>query len=360
MSFQTQLTNHTPFAAGKFVQMDLDGQEVTLIVLAATFQAAPRGLLAPAPNQPPPFVEDVYAGDPAASSLLVENEVALMKPKLDVVVVGTAYAPGGKPAAQVPVELKVGDIRKVLAVSGHRTWAMRAASRPVPFVSLPIRYEQAFGGMNPQTGACLLANPVGVGWKGIASKDDLKLSIPNVEYPDSMVRTPSDQIRPAGLSPIARWWEPRSAFTGTCDEKWKETRWPLLPKDFDPRFNQIAPPDQQSSTITGGEPVRLTNLTPDGAWDFRLPKLHVPVHLVYDAKYAQAALRLDTVFIEPDKRSVRMTARLSVPTVRGQALREIVLGHVTKSWMRVVHTRKRYVDLHGDGGADKSVPTYTA
>ena len=42
MSFLTLLSNKTPFAADKFVLVAPDGQEVTLLVVAATFEA-PNG-----------------------------------------------------------------------------------------------------------------------------------------------------------------------------------------------------------------------------------------------------------------------------------------------------------------------------
>jgi hypothetical protein len=357
MSFQTVLSNRTPFAAGKFVLVDPNGQEAVLVVLAATFEGE-RERLTLADEQPAPFVEDLYAGDPAGSSLLQENELALAKPRVDVVVIGTAHAPGGKPAERVPVELRVGDVRKALWVSGYRGWAMRSPSKAVPFTAMPMQYEHAFGGVSPK-GVVFDENPVGVGFMGAVSRDKVKAEIPNIEYPDAMIRSPSDKSRPAGLGPVARWWQPRVAFAGTYDEQWKETRWPILPTDFDPRFNQIAPADQQSATLVGGESARLMNLTPDGIWEFRVPRLQVPVRLIYDTRDDRANLRLDTITLEPERRRVRLTARLSVTTVRGpDALREIVLGHMTRGWLIGLRTRKRYLDFGGTHGADRSTPPY--
>jgi hypothetical protein len=359
MSFQTLLTNHTPFASEKFVLPTPDGQEAVLIVLAATFEAKGGASLAPCEKQPPVLAEDLYAGDPASSSLLAENELALSKRLVDVVVVGTAYAPRGKPAEKVAIGLQIGDVNKSLWVSGHRIWALRSPTRPVPFEKMPIRYERAFGGTNPQNGNSFRSNPVGVGFKGAVSNDALKAAIPNVEYADATVQSPSDQPRPAGLTPIARSWAPRASFGGTYDDKWLDNRWPLLPLNFDSRFNQITPPDQQSATIRGGERIRLVHLTPDGLWEFALPRLDVPVQLVYDKRDAVGALRLDTVVIEPDARRVRMTSRLCLVTERGTGLlREIVLGHVTRGWLTSMRQRKTYLDFGRTGGANRGVPSY--
>jgi hypothetical protein len=148
-------------------------------------------------------------------------------------------------------------------------------------------------------------------------------------------------------------------LAGTYDGQWLGARWPLLPDNFDDRFNQIAPVDQQSRTIAGGERVRLTHLTPDNLWEFALPRLDVPVHLVYDKGSATGVLRLDTVVIEPDRRRVRMTARLCLVTERGTGLlREIVLGHMTRAWLRGMNARKRYLDFGHTAGADRRAPSY--
>ncbi|WP_368670350.1 MULTISPECIES: DUF2169 domain-containing protein [Myxococcus] len=133
----------------------------------------------------------------------------------------------------------------------------------------------------------------------------------------------------------------------------------MLPTDFDSKHNQVAPADQQSRTLVGGEPVRLLNLTPDGLWTFRLPVLDVPVHLLYDRGVKRAALKLDTVQLEPDSRRVRLTARVSHETVRGSArLREIVLGHMREAWTRARHGGKMYIDRRNTRGIDLSRPTY--
>jgi hypothetical protein len=361
MSFQAVLTNHTPFPAEKFVLMDRDGQEAVLVVLAATFEAPPAGELTVAEEQGELLVEDVYSDDPASSSLLIENELALEKPRVDVVVRGTAYAPRGRPAEQVPIELRLGDIRKALWVTGHRVWSFRSLSRPHPFAEMPVTYERAFGGMNLAKNVFFGPNPVGVGFKGAVSRDPVQAAVPNVEYPDSMMTSPSDKLRPAGLGPIARWWEPRTRLAGTYDEKYLASRWPLLPPDFDAAFNQIAPADQQSTTLAGGEMARLVNLTRDGKWEFRLPRLEIPVHLVYDTRFEETRLRLDTVFIEPDQRRVRLTSRLCRTTVRGpETLREIAVGRVSRGWLRSRRERKPYLDLAGTrGGLRTSTPYFT-
>ena len=76
---QAVLTNHTPFAADRFVLPTPDGQEAVLVVLAATLETGRGGVLAPAEVQPAVLAEDFYAGSPGSSSLLAENELPLVR-----------------------------------------------------------------------------------------------------------------------------------------------------------------------------------------------------------------------------------------------------------------------------------------
>jgi hypothetical protein len=186
---------------------------------------------------------------------------------------------------------------------------------------------------------------------------DIESDAPNVTY--AGVKIGLAGTLPAGFGVVGRSWPSRLKFAGTYDEKWLKDQWPLLPADFDPRYNQSAPLDQQSRVIQGGEEVRLVNLTPDGFWTFRLPKLDVPVHLLYADRQVGTAPRLDTVIIEPDQRHLTLSARLAIPVERGRPpLREIVLGHVTKGWLRAQAQRKQYRDPLGTKGNMPEVPNY--
>ena len=89
-----------------------------------------------------------------------------------------------------------------------------------------------------------------------------------------------------GLGAVGRWWVlPRRSKAGSCDELWKQTRWPKLPKDFDFGYWNAAPEDQQFDYLQGGEKVMLVNLidpehTADksGSLWFKLPKQDLRKH----------------------------------------------------------------------------------
>jgi hypothetical protein len=213
---------------------------------------------------------------------------------------------------------------------------------------MPVIYERAYGGGDPE-GRIDQRNPVGVGFRGVLSADpEVKTTAPNIEYPHSGAPTP------AGFGIVGRGWKPRIDFAGTYDEHWVDTRWPLLPADFDPRHNQAAPLDQQSRTLRGGEDVEIVNMTQNGRWSFSIPILDVPVHLLYEDRFERRLLALDTVLLEPEGYRVTLTARMSILNVRNAApLLEVVLGHVTRGWIRARTTRKFYIDYSGCDGTDQ-------
>ena len=69
----------------------------------------------------------------------------------DVVVNGTAYAPGGKPVRELVAAVEVGKARKKVKVFGDRACKHRAGGDPVfgdpqPFTKMELRYERAYGG----------------------------------------------------------------------------------------------------------------------------------------------------------------------------------------------------------------------
>jgi hypothetical protein len=100
----------------------------------------------------------------------------------------------------------------------------------------------------------------------------------------------------------------------------------LLPSDFDSRYNQSAPQDQQTEDLQGGEVVTLTGLCPEGVAQFYIPRMHVVIKYFYQRETVANMLRLDTVLIEPDKSSVTFTWRAAMITKRRRGmLREILV-----------------------------------
>jgi hypothetical protein len=354
--FDVVIENRTPFDAATHVQMDHHGHEVLLLVISATFAARDDGSLRVAPEQLPMWFADEPYGEPARSSIKFDADIALVKPRVDVLVVGSAHAPAGQPTARVSVSLRIADIFKTLRVSGDRAAATRVFG-PLPFSRMPIVYERAFGGTTPD-GDAHVENPVGVGYRRAVSADPaVTTELPNIEYPDGRQSGRGDHVPPAGFGVIARHWAPRFALAGTYDQEWIDTVWPLPPADFNPLFNQAAPRDQQTKAVVGGETVELTNLTASGVWRFRLPRLDVPIRLISDDRVEDRDTRIDTVVIDSDRQTVTLKCRITVTNVRNAPrLREVLLGHVSSALIRARQAWKEYRDPRGGDGTLRELP----
>src|SRR5262249_11271675 len=145
-----------------------------------------------AEEQPEVTRSPVYRDEPGQSNLLYENDFVLTKTTTDIVVNGTAYAPHGAPAGVVDVAMQIGHTKKILRVFGDRVWEPDGTwiSPPIPFVSLPLTYERAFGGKDAKSARpdvdWYWPNPVGTGFVASASRAD-GLRAPNVEYPNQLI-----------------------------------------------------------------------------------------------------------------------------------------------------------------------------
>jgi hypothetical protein len=111
---------------------------------------------------------------------------------------------------------------------------------------------------------------------------------------------------------MGRAWQPRPKFAGTYDQNWIDNIFPFLPADFDERYYQSAPPDQQIDFPNGGEAIVLLNLTPRGQTTFKLPTISVPVtfHLRNGERNVKTAV-IDTIILEPDLERFMLVWRTS-------------------------------------------------
>jgi hypothetical protein len=327
--------NTTGFLASLSVGADKDGRDHCVVVVKGTFNIGRDGVTRLAGVQAPLVYADVHLGDPGTSSIAAECDFARFKPRCDVLLMGQAIPPAGRSVAELDVTLEIGPVRKIVHVAGDRTWEKRlvgyAPTKPQSFDRMPLVYERSFGGTDttsPRYAGAELRNPVGAGFR---SNPDPKLiqetKLPNLEYPSHRMRSWSDRPEPAGFGPIGRGWQPRLQFAGTYDETWRETRFPFLPADFDDQYFQSAPRDQQVPYLRGGEPVRCTNVTAHGAFQFNVPTAEVPLLFRFRDGDREVAPNLDTLIIEPDATRAIVVWRGVVALGRKlNALREVVVG----------------------------------
>lgn len=229
-----------------------------------------------------------------------------------------------------------------------------------PFVSQPLSYEYAAGGEvrilagepaakrlrrkddTPATQPVLLEasefNPVG---RGFATADYLNatglahLPAPQLEAPQQpftaalfwqAVRGKAEFPRPAGYGSVGRAWRLRRDLIGRIEQKaqWDKDEFPKLPPEFDHRYWNAAPDDQQCQHLRGGERVELLNLcapnhpastpSPQGTViRFTVPQQ--PLWLALgdqQGRYGIKPLVIDTLLIEPDQGRVELVWRAVV------------------------------------------------
>jgi hypothetical protein len=304
-----QVKNETPFVPGLSVLPDLDGVDTLYVSVKATFEIGAHGVRV-AEKQLPVVPADEPWGKPGESSVRYAGEVHPLKPATDVVLVGDAHAPGGKPASKFGVLFSVGRLKKTIAVFGDRKWKAGlfglTPSEPVPTVRVPLVWERAYGGRHDLGEGRFVAemrNPVGVGFRGKRSASEMKgTPLPNVEELHHLIVSVSDRPSPAGVGFVGPGWQPRASFAGTYDAQWMEERAPYFPADFDPRFFQAAPADQvYPGYLQGGEPVQIQNAAPVGVQRFALPTCQFEVAARIGGKVEEPVMRIETLLLEPDR-----------------------------------------------------------
>jgi hypothetical protein len=314
------LFNGTPYGADRNWTRDKDGIHWWIVAVRATFDIAPTGDLRLAEEQVPPLLAPEYFGDPEKTSLRYDSDLLAVKPATDVLLVASAHAPGGRPAATVPVSLHVGNIHKQLVVHGERVYrgSAQSTSSPVPFVTRPIRYELAFGGMDlsdpdPANQRIDERNLVG---RGVAAHLNDRPAH-SIEYAGGSPWSAG----PAGFGPIDPAWLPRRALAGTYDGRWAKSKAPLLPDDYDPAYALSSPVDQRpTQPLVGGERVELINMTPQGRLLFEVPRISLEFTSAFGRRTKpHERSRLATLLIEPDERRLSVvwqsTLRVAAPEV---------------------------------------------
>ncbi len=351
-----QLHNATPYVAAFAPGLDPDGRERVVVVIKGTFAIPARGGVAvEAAEQAPLVFADTFTGEPGLSSVLYEYDFAPTKPRCDVLLVGSAHSADGRPTRKVAVGLRVGTLKKGFEVLGNRYWKIGGMgdltpTDPEPFLSLPLSYDIAFGGteLAPNTQQPVSAyadNPVGCGHlPKSGSADVFGKRVPNTQEVGKPVTSPRGSYRPMSLGPIGRNFVERTRYAGTYDEKWLAEVCPFLPPDFDPRYYQAAPADQQLPYLRGGEAVQLSNLTPKPLPQFQLPTVAMPVEYTADkAEPVTQEANLDTLILEPDRGRFQLVWRTSFALRKNiREAKELVIGRMSPTFYRARAAGKRY------------------
>lgn len=310
------LKNLSRFGCERSWTRDADGRHHWIVAVRCGFHVRPNGLLEACEQQDPPSFAPEYQGEDGVSSLRQDSELTLPKPGTDVVVVGTAQAPHGKPVAQFPIALRIGTLEKVLIARGPNAFTRAAGvletTDSLPCTSVPVRYEQAFGGSDldaadPQEQRMDLRNPLGVGVARGTSKIEGTRG-PQVVYPGRELDLP------AGFGAIASHWTPRREWAGTYDAKWVEEQKPLLARDFDARHLLSAPEDQRTGGfVAPGTAIEVVHMTRSGRLRFEIPTLCFEFKTKIGTRTTTHHGRLVTVLVDTDEEAAHLTWRTTLP-----------------------------------------------
>jgi len=352
------LLNATEMQAGYTMGMQPDGRESLVVAVKGTFTIPKNGEEPQIAEEQVPLIEaDVFTGDPGFSASLYESDYPPRKPRCDVLLNGSAYAPGGKPVTKVPVSLKIGPISKSFHVVGNRFWKKGvvsiSASHPKPFTVMPISYDKAFGGVdnthkNPSKHKACLMNPIGVGFH-----DNLKTEfiegkpLPNTEELNKRVTNPNGNYKPMAFGPVGRGWTSRYKLAGTYDQNWLDNIFPFLPADFNDAYYQSAPTDQQIDYLRGGENVVLSNLTPQGHTRFQIPQVVMPVaFFLKNGETHKTHGLADTLVLEPNIGRFTITWRASMPLKKNMfEVIQVLTGEMPEDWWHARKLGMAYTDI---------------
>jgi hypothetical protein len=342
------LTNNTLHGVAHAMLMTPEGVEALVVAVKATFTWRRGVSLEPVEGEFPLRAVDVYGGDPAITGLIAAAELTLPKPRVDVLLEGELAPPVA--VGQIDFVLEVGRrMRKVVRVFGPRYFTPGLVkelvpSRPKAFTRMPIAWERSFGGTDPDVPSVFEPrNPVGCGVRKRVA-DLLGQPAPSFEDPHAPISHAGVKATPVGLGPVAPHWLPRREWAGTYDEAWQKQRFPLLPEDFDPRFLNAAPLDQQLDDYRPGEPVRLGYRGSSAYDEFPLPELAPPVTVVDGKAIVEVAPRVDTIVLAPAERRASVVARaVYVSAPEGGPLKLVFVGPLTRGQRRALEVGKPYV-----------------
>lgn len=306
-----QIVNRTPYAMERAVILDRRGHETLLVVLKGTFAFA-EGRLTLAAEQAPLTITDEYHGDPQSTGVRVATDMLPRRPATGITLNGHARSLRG-PVPGMPVSLRVGGLLQKAVVIGDRL-GYGNVDRPQPFETMPLQWENAFGGLDtshdkPEKHEAHPDNPVGKGFIARHSRlDPDAVPLPNLEHPEQRLRRPGDCPPVVGFAPVAPFWLPRRQFGGTYDDAWVRERAPLLPDDFDDRFLQAAPAGLVTSGyLAGDEEVEIQGMTEEGSLRFRLGAHRPTLGLRLARKGIRAEPELESVHFDTDARLVTCT-----------------------------------------------------
>jgi hypothetical protein len=289
-----------PFRVGTLFWEAQPGQLSLSVIVNATFTLVHNGEAFPASEQLAP-ADDEYWDNNVQASIHRPGESVPVKRRVDVILAGHAYAPGGEPTQSLVARLRVGEFEKAIRVTGDRLWTKPPSEAgvmpghlvpgpPSSFVRMPLRYERAARSGDNPVGLDLGAPP-SVG----------RPALPNIES--------IDPANASGFGVLSPTWPPRRKLLDAAALAWaafvsNPTSLGPVPVAFNFDFFNVAPREQQLELLRAGTAIKLEGLSPTRAcFETRLPAIRPQVFRIHPGsqRVEEIVLRCDTLWIDSDR-----------------------------------------------------------
>lgn len=300
-----ELLNETRFEFAPIVGKVSPPQDSLTLIVKGTFRLSQGERATLLEEQLLPTGDELYEDDDEGQgSCRYSSDFAYYKPHTDLLLVGNCHPPEGKAVSSCRVTFQVGDYAKPLAVFGNRYWqgTMRSQSAPEAFTSMPLRYENSFGGDG------FKKNPVGKGSGTVQQENGTSnRPLPNIENMQRLIGSPGDKPDPVGFGPLGQMWQERYSKMGSYKGSWLKERWPWFPEDFDWSHFNAAPTDMQvKDYLNGNEELFFENLHPvHSQYRSSLPGLRIRLFIDEwqqttqdETQFKEVTMNLDTLWVD--------------------------------------------------------------
>ena len=375
LSPAVNLFNSTPIVARAMVNPGPHdgGRGIGALTAKATFRFSSRGQVELDAQSPfPLFAKDLET----PLGPLPAERMAHRGRKFEVMLLGYAYAPQGRPVGELAVGLEVGDERREMVVSGDRFWVTGrgqapALTRPVPFERMPLGYERSFGGtcqvqidaqtvvdvfdpinrrgrgFDAQAWARSLAALLGAP-AGYPKLIDERRTAPNLEHPNARISSWDDAPEPVGWAPAypdigvqhLATLRRESAKARARELRGGAAEPPTALAQPEPNADPDAAQYRAHSDLVlklpvAGARVRLENLLPDApVLELPLPRLRVIADYVIYGRQGERELRPYALVVLPEARAFYLCYGTTFTFERGPAKERAFRLRTASGWFQ--------------------------
>lgn len=322
------LINRTPVVAEVLVGEVAQPFRVGVVTAKATFRIGAGGPELDGDRALP----ILHADQQTDLGLLPRDVIPRTDAAFEVMVLGAAYAPGGRPIAERTVALAVGSERRELTIVGDRVWESGPKgwriSRPAPFTRMPISYDRAFGGtcevLIDRDAPIDVSDPVNPRGRGFDPAPSVKAfaeqlrpprgyprydttrRLPNIEDPRARIRRWTDAPRPAGWGAVP---VDTALHAQRATSPRPEARFGEAPAELTAGALHRAHPDWVIPRPAAGAEVSLEGLTPEPRLGFRLPAVRVVADYIAGAHTGTLELAPHALVLLPEERRFYLVYR---------------------------------------------------